>query len=586
MTKFKQVVGTYQKSEENTSYIMKNLFLALIPLIVFSFYKNGLQPYFNNDASFGEMILPLRLILVAMISSIFAELLYAQFILKVTDLKKFLKNSYAGFPGLFLALTLPLYTPILIVVVGSFIASIIGKMIFGGFGQNIFNPALIGRLFIFSAYSINIISNGGYLNASEIDAISSATPLSNFASSTGEWSYDALVAPYGNLFDFFLGTIPGSLGETSAFIILLGFAFLVYKKMIKFLIPVLYITTVFIMTFIIGAFHGQGIWFPLFQILSGGLFFGAIYMATDPVTSPITKKAHILYGIFLGVLTVTFRFLTPEPEGVLTSILTMNMFVFIVDKIGVKSNFDFKKYIAPISVALLSVILIPIYIGVSTTRDYDDVDPNFTIINREKIDDEVIYEVAQKGYVGNIIAKIAILNGEMTNFEILTQNESFWHIINDADYVTMLSSDYSNIENVDTVSNATVTSQALRNLIINTFRDYENGDFTSVTGEIEKDYNIISKEENASGTIYEISKRGFVADILVRLTVLEGVVSEYEVLSHQESYYEDIINANYIDYLVSNQELKEDLDTVSGATVTSDVLKDILLIALEDYNNG
>ena len=585
MTNFKQVEGTYQKSNENTKYIIRNLIIALIPLVIFSFLKNGLFPYLNGDASLFEMLLPLTIIIVAVISSLISELIYAKFILKINDVRKFLSDSNSGLPGLFFALILPLNTPISIVVIGSMISSIIGKMIFGGFGQNIFNPALIGRLFIFSAYGANIISNGGYLNPTEIDAVTSATPLSNFSTATN-WDYSSVVEPYGNLFNFLFGTIPGSLGETSALLMVVGFIYMAYKKILKFLIPIMYILTVFVMTFIIGAFHDQSIWFPLFHILSGGLMFGAIYMATDPVTSPITKKAHVLYGIFLGVLTVTFRFLTPEPEGVLTSILTMNMFVFIIDKIGVKSMFNFKKYITPLLISIFLVVTIPIYVGFSTTREADDVDPNFTIINREEINNEVHYEVSQKGYVGNIIASVVIVDGEIEEFEIVTQNESFWHLINDNNFVNKLFENRKQLETVDTISNATITSEALKMLLINTLNDYNEGDFSEITGEIEKDYKILNKQEDGENVIYKVSNKGFVTDIVVNITLTnEGEVINYEVVSHEESYYQDIIDADYTNYLVDNYHLKEEIDTVSGATITSDAMKEMLLVVLEDFAN-
>ncbi len=585
MTKIYQTVGTFQKSDENTNNIMKNLILALIPLIIFSFLKNGLVPYLNQDATFIQMLRPIFIILIAVFTSMMSETLYMKFVLKKDNLRASLKDSYAALPGLFLALTLPLYTPISIVVVGSAIASIIGKMIFGGFGQNIFNPALIGRLFIFSAYGANIISNGGYLNLSELDAVTSATPLSNF-STTNAWDYDSVVRPYGNLFNFFLGTIPGSLGETSALFAIIGLFILMYKKVIKFIIPITYIATVFVMTFIIGAFHGQYLWFSLFHIFSGGLMFGAIFMATDPVTSPITKKAHILYGFFLGILTVTFRFLTPEPEGVLTSILTMNMFVFIIDKIGIKANFNMKKFIAPLAVSLLLIILIPVYVGYASTKEEDGMDPNFTIINREETDEGVYYEVSQKGYVGNIIASILVDDGKIIEFEIINHNESFWHIISDANYVNVLFEEQDNLETLDTVSNATITSDALKRMLINTLEDYLEGDFTDISGEIEKDYEILNKVEEDNLIIYEVKNKGFVADIVASITLnSDGELIDYEVISHSESYYQDIEEADYINYLKENYLLEEELDTVSGATITSDAMKEMLLIVLEDFNN-
>jgi Na+-translocating ferredoxin:NAD+ oxidoreductase subunit D len=190
---------------------------------------------------------PLTMVAIAIITSIISELAYYKFIMKKTEYKAFLEQSYSMLPGLFLALTLPLNTPLSIVIVGSFIASIIGKMIFGGFGNNIFNPALIGRLFVMSAYGINIINSGGYLNAYEVDTIAKATPLSNVSVINGIGTYDTLVKPFGSLWDFFIGSIPGSLGETSALLIIIAFLYLTITKVIKWTIPITYVLTVFVM---------------------------------------------------------------------------------------------------------------------------------------------------------------------------------------------------------------------------------------------------------------------------------------------------------------------------------------------------
>ena len=155
-------------------------------------------------------------------------------------------------------------------------------MIYGGFGNNIFNPALIGGLFVITMYGSLIDSRGGYLNKYELDAISSATPLKNY-SAVSTINYDTVIKPYGNLNNFFIGTIPGSIGETSALLCIIAFIFLSYKKVIKWKIPVFYIGTVFLMTYIIGVFNGFGIWYPIFQILSGGLLFGAIFISSSRI---------------------------------------------------------------------------------------------------------------------------------------------------------------------------------------------------------------------------------------------------------------------------------------------------------------
>ena len=234
---------------------------------------------------------------------------------------------------------LPLNVPIYVLIIGSIVASL-SKIIFGGFGKNIFNPALIGYIFVTFVY-LNSFTTANYFNSYELDTISKATPLTNASMVTGVGTYDELIKPYGDLSNFLIGTIPGALAETSALLCIVAYIFLSLTKTIKWRIPLVYVSTVFLLTFGIGRVLDAGIYYPLFHILSGGLMFGAVFMATDPVTSAVTPIGQILSGLVLGILTVFLRF--TGVEGVATSILVVNMLVFIFDKIGAKSRFNFFK---------------------------------------------------------------------------------------------------------------------------------------------------------------------------------------------------------------------------------------------------
>ena len=216
-------MGPFIRTKNNTDKIYNNLLIALIPIIIFSFYKNGIIPFINNKTNIIGLYYPLIFILVGSLSSYLIEKIYC---------KIFKKESYASiFPGLFITLVLPINTPIEILIFGCFIGVIVGKMLYGGFGNNIFNPALIGCIFILSSHSSIIMNNGGYLNSYEVDSITSATPLSNVIEGIG--TYDTLVKPYGDLSNFFIGLIPGSVGETSSLLCLLGLIYLSITKTIK-----------------------------------------------------------------------------------------------------------------------------------------------------------------------------------------------------------------------------------------------------------------------------------------------------------------------------------------------------------------
>jgi len=463
--------GPYIKDKENTSKIMKKLLFSLIPIILFAIYKNGIHPYLEGSASLIEAIRPLLLILIASGTSVLAEVLNVLLVLKKKkeDLKDYLKHSYALFPGLFLALISPYNTPYWLIIFGSITATILGKMLFGGFGYNIFNPALIGSLFMTSSYGALITSRGGYLNSLEIDTISSSTPLMNASKVNYLGNFFDIGSKFGTLKDYFFGFIPGALGETSKLLILLALLYLIITKVIKWRIPLIYLLTVFVMTFIIGITKEMGFWYPLFHLLSGGLLFGAVFMATDPVTSPITKKGQILFALSLGFLTVIIRFLTPYPEGVLTAILTMNMFVFIFDKLGVKGELNKKGFISLLLISFLVILGFSFYIGNTLGKDV----PEEKVIITEIIKDKNItkYYLSTKGFAGLIKAEVIVENEEIKEINIISQNESYWKKVESNDYLNTLIIHQDNINNVDTISGATFTSESLKEIIIKVIKE-------------------------------------------------------------------------------------------------------------------
>ena len=196
-------------------------------------------------------------------------------------------------------------------------------------------------------------------------------------------------------------------------------------------------------------------------------------MATDPVTSPTTPVGQVIYGLFLGILTVLFRFLTPYPEGVLTSILTMNMLVFIIDKIGAKSRLKFYHAVLPFLAAWLIIVAMGFTIGNKYKDTEVKVDPNYNILSSDKEGSTTTYVVTQGGYHGNIKAEIIIKDNKVTSINILEISDDFYPKVESANYIDELLEKQDNLEGVDTVSGATVTSSSLKKMLINTLKDYE-----------------------------------------------------------------------------------------------------------------
>lgn len=567
-------MSTFIKDKNNTNKIMKNLFIALLPIIIFSFYKNGISVYINGKTNIIGMFYPLIFLLIPALVTFVTETIYAKIVLKVDNLSKYIESSYSIFPGLFLGLICPINLPISILIIGALCASIFGKLIYGGFGHNIFNPALIGYIFIVISYSVFFSSNN-YLNKMEVDTISSSTPLTNIKLLENIGSYEKIVTPFGNLSNFFIGFIPGSMGETSSLLCLVALLYLMITKTIKWKIPVIYIGTVFIMTSVIGLINNQGIYYPLVQIFSGGLMFGAIFMATDPVTSPTTNYGVLLSAIGLGILTVFLRYNSSYPEGVATSILIMNLFTFIFDKIGIKSKLN--KNIFVFSLIILFIFSSAIIIRINDNYKVSDIDKNFSIISKDINGTTITYVASQKGYSSDIKAELIFSDEKLISFKILEQNESFYSKVEAENYINKLINNSNDLDNLDTVSGATITSGALKRLAINVIKDYESDGYSlkksNVKVEEKNDFEVLEKSDNT----YIVSQKSFSGKMKAIVSVLNNRIINFEITELNDSYKDKVLGTSYIDDLIINQDNLDTVNTISGATITSRAIKNIFI---------
>jgi electron transport complex protein RnfD len=282
---------------------MLDVLIALLPASLAGVY------FFGLDAALT--------IIVCVVSSVAFEYL-ARRILKRSNT---LSDLSAAVTGLLLALNLPPAIPKWMAVVGSFFAIVVIKQLFGGIGQNFINPALGARVILLVAYGTKMTQWTAPRGFSGTDAIASATPL-------GVLKEGGELPGY---LDMFLGNVGGSLGETSALALIIGGLYLLIRKVISWEIPVIYIGTVALLSWILGP-EGFMTGDPLFHILAGGLMIGAIFMATDYTTSPMTRKGAIIYAIGCGLLTIIFRLYTNMPEGVSYAILLMNTAVPLIDR--------------------------------------------------------------------------------------------------------------------------------------------------------------------------------------------------------------------------------------------------------------
>jgi len=294
-------MSPHVRDKDTTAGIMRDVLFALLPASAFGVYNFGLNA--------------LILIIVSVVTCVATEATYEYFMHKkitVLDLS-------AAVTGLLLALNVPSTLPVGMLIIGCVFAIIIVKQLFGGLGQNFMNPALAARCFL-------LISFMGQMNNFTYDGITGATPLAILKG--GIESKGATT----NLWHMFIGTIGGTIGETSVIAILLGATYLLVRKVIHLKIPVTYIATFAVFILLFAPDHQFDIEYLAKELCGGGLMLGAFFMATDYATSPITSNGKIIYGVLLGILTGLFRMFGSSAEGVSYAIIISNMLVPLMEK--------------------------------------------------------------------------------------------------------------------------------------------------------------------------------------------------------------------------------------------------------------
>ena len=295
------VSGTpHVRSKESIQSIMRDVIIALVPATAAGIYYFGLRA--------------LILIVAAIISAVFFEWLYE----KITKKPVTINDLSAVVTGLLLAMNLPASAPVWVAIVGSAFAIIFAKQLFGGLGQNFINPALAGRAFLLASYPTEMTTWVGP-NGLAADAATYATPLAQLKNGALDASLKQLV----------IGQVGGTIGETCAIALIIGGIYLLYKHVISWKIPVIYIATVFILFAVIGR-HGMRM--PLQEIFAGGVMLGGIFMATDYASSPVTPKGQVIFAVGAGLLTYLIRTFGGYPEGVSYSILIMNCCVPLIER--------------------------------------------------------------------------------------------------------------------------------------------------------------------------------------------------------------------------------------------------------------
>ena len=317
MSNFTISPSPHDKAGDSIEKNMYGVLIALVPTFIFSIVFFGL----------GAILVTLTSVAACLVF----EYVIQKYLMKQ---RPTIWDGSAIITGVLLAFNLPSSLPLWIVVIGALVAIGIGKMSFGGLGNNIFNPALVGRVFLLISFPVQMTTwpvPNGFATA---DAVTGATPLAlvKEAVKNGQAVGDTLSSVGITTSNLILGNIGGSLGEVAAIGLLLGFAYMLIRKIISWHIPVAIFATVIVFSGILNLADPAQFAGPVFHLFTGGLMLGAIFMATDYVTSPMTHKGMLIYGVGIGLLTVIIRVFGAYPEGMSFAILIMNGFTPLINR--------------------------------------------------------------------------------------------------------------------------------------------------------------------------------------------------------------------------------------------------------------
>ncbi len=352
--KFTFRVSPNSRGRQSTQGIMFELTLGLLAVYLFSL----VYYYIEYDMSYVTHALILMATAVGV--SLLTEYAWC-LVLK----KKYFNHLQGSFPwvtAIILVLMVPISMTYYALAIGTVFAILIGKLLFGGFGHNVFNPAAVGRTVILTAFAGRVAA----------DLTTSATPIASIAQRgwliTDTVATEAFLESFGGLFNLFVGWYPGALGETSALLILLVGVILAIRGVLDWRIPVFYLGTIFILGYIIALMNGVGIWYPIYHVIAGGAVFGAVFMLTDPVTNPTSASGRIIFAVGAAFITVIIRVQANLPGGVVYSILLMNILTPTIERLTDGWQIEkSKKYLAYIGgTFLVSALLM---VGVATQME-------------------------------------------------------------------------------------------------------------------------------------------------------------------------------------------------------------------------
>ncbi len=471
------------RQKQSTLRIMTELSIGLLVVALASVY------YYSTKVDISVGLRVLAVVATAVLVNIALEVAFGLY--KKKSVKDVFFTEFPWVTGLIFALAIPVTTNLYVVGMSTAIGVLFGKVIFGGFGHNVFNPAGVARAIVFSSFSRPVVESVVKMN----DVFTNATPanlMASFSWLPSAATFDSKAFAHLGLKEMLLGDHFGAIGETFALVILIVGVVLAIRKVLDWRMPFIYITTLFIASGIIGMVNGLGLWYPLAFVMSGGALYGAVFMITDPVTCPTQKTGRVIFAMGAAVITILIRYKANYPEGVVFSILIMNMLTPVIEDFfnGVQTKMR-KRYLVSflsmIAIAGLSVTWIAastdkveptLELGATTVMANEKVEKYAAnVISSDKKDGNTIFTVAAEGYglkdseypnpaYKENIFEVTVDSSNKVVLITMTQfgdTKGFGDLVDDDLYFErFIGKDLLNSgEEYDTMSNATLTSYSL-----------------------------------------------------------------------------------------------------------------------------
>ena len=643
----------YIRRKANVARMMIDVLIALLPVVIFAIIQNGIGA--------------ISVILISVLSMILFELLCTMMIkwpegMKIKELftkegfsklyKKYTINNILApaISGIIYAMILPAGTNWYVVLVGSAVGMIVGKMLFGGLGSNIFNPAAVGRVFVGICFGSKLVYPG-------VDIFAGGTPLGML--SEGLLNINKAISSY-SLLDLFLGKVPGSMGEVSALLILVGAGYLFARRSADFRPCVSMIGSFAVITLVVSLVAGNSTVFSSidvmklfgYEMLSGGLLFGAVYMVTDPVTSPTTKIGRIIYGLVVGSLTALIRYAGAYPEGVAFSILIANMFVPVIDHflLGNNNRYNWKHAVGIVGALGVVCLILSASVSNNTDNNYNVV-KNEMFKNYSGLQSEVAQKPSNNLLTKKVIAKNCFgkqigyvyeatysydnpyggtdkytvimgvnIENKLVGLEIVSVKHGSWdeaagkveEYVNEKYQGVMTKDEVANIDLTggatgiasfiqkmalaaigDASGNPVANEDIDANIIKSIYSAYDKAKSEASQGTtegVEKKVVVKDSSENVLGYVYKVSGRHEYGSMTLMVAIdASGKLVDVAIVKNGQTAGTGSPIKNLIDTEYTGGLGLSDIDgihAVSGATLGSDLVKNLVKAAFAEHNGG